>query len=135
MTEQVLYRVIDANLNRAKEGLRVCEDLCRFVIEDIVQTKALKKVRHQLTACILALPMADLIQARDIVGDIGKGTLPSEAARVNISDIFYANAQRAKESLRVLEECTKVLKIDVSQSLKELRYQVYDIEKTIITQL
>ena len=47
----------------------------------------------------------------------------SELKRENLSDIFYANAQRVKESLRVLEEVTKLLDPRCALKLKKLRYQ------------
>ena len=49
MKDEKLYRVMDANLNRAKEGLRVCEDICRFVYDQRQWTSGLKTIRHQLT--------------------------------------------------------------------------------------
>ena len=32
--DERIYRVIDANLNRLKEGLRVVEDIKRYVFDD-----------------------------------------------------------------------------------------------------
>ena len=48
-----LLRIIDANLNRAREGLRVCEDISRFALGDKTATRALKSIRHGATDLIL----------------------------------------------------------------------------------
>ena len=41
-------RIIDANLNRAREGLRAVEEYARFVVEDAAATERLKTLRHDL---------------------------------------------------------------------------------------
>lgn len=44
-----LSRIVDANFNRAKEGLRVCEDICRYGFDLKKETRQLKDIRHALT--------------------------------------------------------------------------------------
>jgi thiamine-phosphate pyrophosphorylase len=41
-----LPRLIDANLNRAREGLRVLEDLARFELDDAALSERAKQIRH-----------------------------------------------------------------------------------------
>ena len=41
-------RLYDANLNRASEGLRVAEDVCRFHLDLPGLATELKELRHQL---------------------------------------------------------------------------------------
>ncbi len=130
--EPSFLRVIDANFNRAKEGLRVCEDVCRFWLNEKVLTRKFKEIRHQLTGHIKTFGLKDLIKGRDVQGDHGRATTPSEAKRKNAADIFYANCQRVKESLRVLEEFAKLKDSSVAAKIKNLRYQVYMIEKKIL---
>ena len=125
-------RLIDANFNRAKEGLRVCEDICRFVHNNKNLTKRFKTLRHQLTEAVGSLKIIEIMKARDIERDIGKTSIPGELKRKNTTDIFYANSQRAKESIRVLEEFAKLLNIQVSARLKKLRYTMYVLEKEFI---
>ncbi len=125
-------RVVDANYNRSKEGLRVCEDLCRFVWNEPDLTARFKRVRHGLTTAISAFGLKDIVAARDIVGDVGRSTIGSESRRGSVADVFYANIQRVKESLRVLEEFAKLRDVKVSVRLKKLRYSVYDIEKSVL---
>ncbi len=124
-----LYRGIDANYNRAKEGLRVCEDICRFVLDKRALTKNWKVLRHRLTDEVGNLRLNELLKARDIEKDVGKKTIKSEVTRKQVGDLFYANVQRVKESIRVLEEFTKLSDRRLAQNLKEIRYQVYGLEK------
>ena len=130
--ENSLYRIIDANFNRAKEGLRVCEDICRFKLNHKILTNKIKRLRHSLTDCVLKLPIKQIVSARAIEEDVGKNSIPSELKRRNLEDIFYANTQRIKESMRVLEECAKLINGDLARQLKRLRYQMYALEKRIV---
>ena len=132
INEKKLLRVLDANFNRAKEALRVCEDICRFLLDDPGKTSQLKTLRHRLTGIMETLPLDDLIKSRDIEKDVGKKTFETELQRKNIFDIFYANSQRAKESLRVLEEFTKLLNRRRATALKKIRYEIYGLEKKVI---
>lgn len=132
ITENSLYRIIDANFNRVKEGLRVCEDICRFKLNHKRLTSHIKEVRHRLTDVVSDFSFERLVGARGIEEDVGKSSIPSELKRKNLEDIFYANAQRVKESIRVLEECAKLLNQDSTRQFKRLRYQMYALEKKII---
>ncbi len=126
-----ICRVLDANLNRAKEGLRVCEDVCRFVYDDASLTRRLKAIRHSLTDIGISMRPA-LIKVRDIDADVGKPSIRRELKRKDIKDIVYANMQRIKESIRVLEEFTKLGQPKKSGILKSLRYKIYALEQDII---
>ena len=128
-------RVLDANYNRAKEGLRVCEDAARFLLDDRILSAGFKRVRHALAEAMHPLGLKDIVTSRDIRRDVGKGTISSERRRKGIADVFYANAQRVKESLRVLEEFVKVLSPDASEKFKRLRYSVYELEKKVLGRL
>ena len=139
MSRQVMslqiQRVVDANYNRAKEGLRVCEDVCRFVRDDEKSTASFKKLRHDLTRAVQIFGFKDIVASRDIVRDVGRKTIAAESCRSSIADIFYANVQRVKESLRVLEEFAKLKDAAVASDLKKLRYTVYDIEKNALKRM
>lgn len=129
---QKLLRIMDANFNRAKEGLRVCEDVCRYGLDRRILTKQLKDLRHALTLAFESLNVKELLVARDIETDVGRGSTVSEFKRESLGDVFYANAQRVKESLRVLEEVTKLLDPRCARKLKELRYKFYALEKNMV---
>lgn len=125
-------RVVDANFNRAKEGLRVCEDVCRFVYDDSRLTRQFKGVRHDLSDIVVRMGQGPILGARDIAADVGKVTTATELKRRNIKDIVYANTQRVKESIRVLEEFAKLFSPQAAVSLKSLRYKIYALEQAII---
>ena len=127
-----LYRILDANFNRAKEGLRVCEDLCRYVWDQKTLTRAFKGLRHDLTQIMAGLDIQKALDARHIQGDVGRATSISESKRKDINAIFGANCQRVKESLRVLEEVAKLIDAGISIKLKALRYKVYELEQKVI---
>ena len=130
--DRALYRILDANFNRSKEGLRVCEDLCRYVWDQKTLTRAFKDLRHELTGIITVLNIQKALEARHIQGDVGRATSVTESKRDNIKAIFWANSQRVKESLRVLEEVTKLIDAGIASKLKVLRYKVYALEQKVI---
>jgi len=130
--DKKLDRLIDANFNRAKEGLRVCEDVCRFVLDAKSTTRSYKDARHQLTDIIGSLKIAEIIKSRDITGDVGRRSTAVEFKRRGAMDIFYANSQRVKESTRVLEEFTKLRNRRLAEGLKKLRYKIYALEKNVL---
>ena len=132
MRHQGLYRILDANFNRTKEGLRVCEDLCRYIWNQKTLTRAFKDVRHELTGILAGLDIQKALEARHIQGDVGRTTSVSESKRNDINAVFSANIQRVKESLRVLEEVTKLTDVGISSKLKALRYKVYALEQKVI---
>lgn len=127
-----VYRIIDANINRVKEGLRVCEEINRFILNDPRLSSAFKRLRHKIDAAVKNLPAtAELFKSREVLRDIGKATSTSEIKRRDPKDIFFANIQRAKESLRVLEEFSKLLVVDAALDFKKIRYAIYELEKRI----
>lgn len=121
------YRIIDANLNRLREGLRVLEDICRFGLDDKKNAQTLKNLRHQVRLDELTT----LLNSRDILGDVLKKSTKSELKRENLNDIVTANIKRAQESSRVLEEILKTTNTQKSATFKEIRYALYDLEKQI----
>ncbi|HOU36228.1 MAG TPA: thiamine-phosphate pyrophosphorylase [Candidatus Omnitrophota bacterium] len=126
-----IYRIIDANTNRLKEGLRVCEEIFRFIVEDRRITRLLKGIRHQADVLAAALACRNRrLAARNSARDTGRSlhTRP-ELKRSGVSDLFAANIQRVKESIRVLEEFSKLTDTKCALGFKELRYRVYEIEQ------
>ena len=92
-------------------------------------------MRHQLTTSVGSLKILKLIEARDISGDVVRLSSRSELKRTNVKDIFYANAQRVKESVRVLEEMAKLVNIATSAQLKKIRYKMYALEKDFLRKM
>ena len=141
MDEKAIYRVLDANLNRAREGLRVMEEVARFVTETKRYARALKTARTKLQKATLALPSVEkLFLSRNSDGDLGKDLNPKlEFKRNSIAGIFEANAKRVEEALRVLEEFSKLISPSSAKQFKALRFNVYQLEKeflsTVLTKL
>ncbi|KPK42783.1 MAG: hypothetical protein AMJ78_01335 [Omnitrophica WOR_2 bacterium SM23_29] len=130
-----IYRIIDANLNRSREGLRVCEEIARFILNDKSLTKEFKALRHRITNCIRDFPaqLGEIVSTRDAEGDVGRQSRPSENKRRNWKEIFLANLERVKESLRVLEEFSKLVDKKIADRFKKIRFKLYDIEKKLIS--
>ncbi len=131
-----LFRIIDANFNRSREGLRVCEEVTRFMWNSPALTKDLKSVRHGITDILKNAPASSkiLFATRDVRSDVGREERrKSEMRRLDYSDIFGANIERAKESLRVLEEFFKLIDKNASAKFTKLRFKVYEIEKKALS--
>ena len=124
--EKRFIRILDTNLNRCKEGLRVVEDTCRFVFCDDTLYKKIRKVRHSSSKYLID-QYEQMLNARDSVKDSGRKA--KEQARQNLKNIVIANFKRAEESLRVLEEYSKIIDFNIALKYKALRYEVYTIEK------
>lgn len=120
-----LLRVADANLNRLKEGIRVIEDIARYVHNDRELSTALKNLRHQ---CRVE-PLEALLASRDSVNDVLRPTMQSEMNRTDLRSIVIANYKRAQESARVLEELYKTAEPLLSERFKTIRYELYTLEK------
>ncbi|MDD5565968.1 MAG: thiamine-phosphate pyrophosphorylase [Candidatus Omnitrophica bacterium] len=122
---------MDANINRAKEGLRVCEDVCRFVLDNARLTSEFKQIRHAIEATAKRYTrLSCLLGERSALKDSGRLIhTHNELTRRDVRDIFFANIQRAKESVRVLEEFSKLKNFRCALRYKQLRYRVYELEK------
>ncbi len=125
-----IERLIDANLNRLKEGIRVVEDINRYIYDDASLTSDLKSLRHALQP----LYSQHRLHYRDIESDVQKSTRESELKRQNIISLMIANFSRAQESARVLEECFKLIDTNFSEIAKQTRYALYGIEKKFFMQ-
>ena len=126
--EKNFTRILDTNLNRCKEGLRVAEDICRFIFCDDILYKKIRNIRHCVSE-YLADKYEELLKARDSIKDSGRTA--EEAGREDLKNIVVANIKRVQEALRVLEEYSKILNFETALKYKSLRYEVYDIEKEI----
>ena len=133
MIKDKVLRIIDANINRATEGLRVAEDIVRFVLDDGKLTSKLKNVRHEIVRSLknVRCPLrSEASEMRDVKGDVGAGrSTKSEGRRKNILDVFIANIKRAEESIRVFEELSKLYNIKLGPKFKKIRFELYDIEQ------
>jgi thiamine-phosphate pyrophosphorylase len=128
-----VYRIIDADFNRAREALRVIEDFCRFALTSDPLTTSTKQLRHELCAAISKLDASQLVAARDVIGDVGAGkTVDNQLQRSNLRDCFTAGCKRLTESLRALTEMTQTINPEVAQTVEKLRFSAYTLEKDIL---
>jgi len=147
-----VYRIIDVNINRATEGLRVVEEICRFILEDQGLTLEVKRLRGQLCKNIriseyqkekTCLPAGtvrktdyQILKTREAIKDVGRKTYTkNEQKRKGVEDIFFANIKRAQEAVRSLEEFSKLIDPKLGQKFKAIRFKVYDLEKRIFSVL
>ena len=127
--QPALWRILDANLDRAREGLRVVEEWCRFGLNDARLTEECKTLRQELAQW----HTAELRAARDTPADPGTAlTHPQEAQRANLQQVLQANLCRVEEALRVLEEYGKVYAPAMGSALKQMRYRVYTLESHLL---
>lgn len=137
-----VYRIIDANVNRAREALRVVEEYARFGLNDASLAEAAKTLRHKVAAigtqagigqqvCKSGLPAS-----RDILGDVGRHIKASdEYQRASMADVATASCKRLTEALRAIEEYAKTidgdLAVGVAEDAERARYEAYELERRI----
>lgn len=124
-------RIMDANLNRLREGIRVIEDILRYGLNHQSFALALKHLRHQ---CRLESYL-DLLELRDSKNDVLKVSTEEEQSRENLQSVLIANFKRTQESARVLEEILKLDSIKESERFKKIRYDLYGLEKQVLLEL
>lgn len=126
---QKILRLLDANLNRCREGLRVLEDTARFVWENESLFQKFRRERHQLDRLTRHF-YAELLHSRDSQDDRGREI--KEGGRKNLEAVAAANFRRCEESLRVLEEYGKLKSGPAAASFKKMRFEIYELEKTAL---
>jgi thiamine-phosphate pyrophosphorylase len=129
MNENKIYRLIDANLNRAREGLRVIEDTARFILNDSKLYRGIRILRHRLTE-ITRKNYPSLLKARNSAADAGR--VIREYRRKNVRDLMIANFRRVEEALRVLEEYSRLISVSAGAQFKNVRFRTYSFEKYIM---
>lgn len=134
--QQQTLRVLDANANRAAEGLRTLEDFARLVAEDGAAVQRLKKLRHRLADVLRDIDRRERLAARNTADDAGTAiTTGAEQQRESLSAVVQAAVERVQQSLRGLEEFSKLISIDTSAHIKQLRYEAYDFLAQLELQL
>ncbi len=131
--DESALRIIDANLNRAREALRVIEDHARFALDDSDAAGAAKRLRHNLKGIVDALGADVLLAARDIVSDVGRDVKTrSELTRASSDDVIRAAFARLTESTRVLGEYGKLVSPDTAQTAESIRYRAYELQQRAV---
>ena len=130
-----VLRIVDANANRALEGLRVCEDIVRFHLEAPDTFRRLRALRHAVALTLTRLPVgsADLVRSRNSGHDLGRRSSASRVA--SLERLLLINLQRTKESLRTLEECTRLVAPRQTPDFQRLRFRTYEVERDLLLRL
>jgi hypothetical protein len=131
-----IYRVLDANLNRLREALRVIEEYYRFIDGRPRVCVALKKARHSLIAIETMLGKETLLLHRDTASDcFAEGNRPEELAREGLDALLSANFRRGQEASRVIEEYAKVAAggREAADGAKTVRFTLYKLEKDLLS--
>jgi len=131
VTDSCAARIIDVNLNRLTEGLRVVEDVVRLGLEDRRLLSGIRKLRTQLGRDARAL-RREVIASRKSETDLGRGDRFDRAKRKSLEDVLLANFKRAEESARVLEEVLKVAEPELAGKFKAVRFRLYDLEREAV---
>ena len=127
-------RIIDVNLNRLTEGLRVVEDIVRLALEERRLLAAIRKLRTQVGRDVRAL-RRQVIPSRKSETDLGRGDRFDKAKRKSLEDVLLASFKRAEESARVLEEVLKIAEPALAGKLKAVRFRLYDLELAAIVEM
>jgi thiamine-phosphate pyrophosphorylase len=128
-----ILRIIDANINRIGEGLRVLEEFARLSLDDTSLTQQLKDLRHKVLHNSLAFQQ-QLLDARDASADVGSEmNVTGESSTKDTPEIIIANSRRVQESLRVLEELSKTPGTGLDpEDFRQGRFSLYTIEKELL---
>jgi thiamine-phosphate pyrophosphorylase len=130
LLQPTIQRILDANLDRSREGLRIIEEWCRFGLDDSDLAQECKNLRQELA--VWHTP--ELRAARNTPGDVGTSlTHEGEEQRQSIEQLLVANFSRVQEALRVLEEYSKLVTGNMSSSCKQFRYRVYTLESQLVS--
>ncbi len=136
MDSPSFFRVLDANLNRAREGLRVCEEVARMVLDDSALTRCCQRLRYDLSRSAVLFPRHRLLQRRDPRRDVGRPQIRKKSStHRNLRDLLFANSQRVQEALRVLEEFSRLDSVQWSQRFASLRFRAYTLEQDLLRKL
>lgn len=131
------YRIIDANINRMAEGIRVLEDHSRFITENKEINTRLRDIRHKARKVLKEFD-SDLISARESLSDngleiSGKSKLDNKATD---KELILSNFKRIQEAVRSIEENLKIIgEYDKGKQFEQIRFEVYDIEKQYMSSL
>ena len=120
-----IYQIIDANLDRAREGLRVLEDWARFGLGENDFVVKIKNFRQILGKNHLEVYK----QSRNHIEDQCKGlTHQEQIKRGTPEQIISSNSGRIQEALRVIEEFSRLHNHELSKIASEIRYEIYTLE-------
>ncbi|WP_446009927.1 thiamine phosphate synthase [Candidatus Electrothrix sp.] len=129
-------RLLDANINRSAEGLRVLEDIARFSLDDQKLSAAIRSLRHRVRDLFKGREHS-LLAARDSGGDVGQTTSQLDTSsdqRSGIKETVLSNFKRVQEAARSIEEILKTQgEYTQGKQIEELRFSVYALEAELMS--
>ena len=131
------YRIIDANINRMAEGIRVIEDHSRFITENKEVNKQLREIRHKARKTLKELD-SDLISSRESLSDNGLKISGNSKLdnKTTEKELLLSNFKRIQEAVRSIEENLKITgDYDKSKQFEQIRFEIYEIEKQYMSNL
>jgi thiamine-phosphate pyrophosphorylase len=126
-----VFRALDANINRAAEGIRTLEDIARFSFNHAELTEKLRVLRHQ-SRKLSAHLQTEFLAARNSCGDVGLAISKQSQLddKSTLPQLTSAGFKRLQEALRVIEECLKLAAYyELAKEYEALRYRTYTLEK------
>lgn len=124
-----MLRIIDVNINRLDESLKLIEDVIRFQLEQRQLLTQIRKIRNDFLYLKKALPLTQTIGARRSHKDLGRKHKFDSDTKKDQTGLILSAFSRAKESSRTIEEALKAVIPRLSSSTKKIRFQIYDLEK------
>ena len=124
-----IAQLIDANLDRAREGLRVMEDWCRFGLKRSDFSIQIKDWRQQLGAHHHHIYRKARLTSNDPAMGVSH---PLQKVRFTPYAVFIANSSRVQEALRVVEEFTRITDPKLCEIASKIRYETYAIEIKVL---
>ena len=123
---------MDANANRVLEGLRVCEEILRLHWSAPRQFRAVRALRHAVAVALRTPPVGTTarLAARRSRTDVGRAAPAGRVA--SLEQLLLINFQRAKEALRVLEECSRLNTPRAVRTFQRLRFRTYQVEQHVL---
>lgn len=128
-----LFRILDVNINRVSEGLRVLEDHMRFGNNAEHSTVKIRELRHAIRS-ILKKYDSNLLVSRNTFADFGKDfahdRVNNDCKSVSVAQLCTANCKRIQEAIRSIEESLKIIgDYEASQKMQNLRFMSYALEQ------
>src|SRR5262249_45581839 len=125
-------RMLDANANRAREGLRTAEDFIRFSFGDAIWARRLRNLRHEITSAFTKSYSDVALRARRVSSDCGSAANEPESHKSSGSqtahEVAVRGLKRAQEAVRVLEEYSRGPQLNAAQAFSEIRFKLYEAE-------
>jgi thiamine-phosphate pyrophosphorylase len=131
--DESVLRILDVNLNRAREALRVIEDHARFTLDDADLAATAKALRHALREIAQSAGGDALLAARDIENDVGRDAhTDAELQRGSSEDVVRAALGRLSEAARSLGEYGKLVSRETALRAEAVRCAAYELEQRIL---